>query len=113
MFKFLVFGQDAIQWVKKFNLTVDDPPLPNIDTAEGKPREVAGYVILPVVVDGHFGQKRWLVLSLKPRFILGVDFCRRFGLEVNYHKNAYFIDRDGLSLLLLQHNKPSPKFNRY
>ena len=36
-------------------MTVYDPPLPNIDMAEGKQQEVAGYVILPVVLDGHFG----------------------------------------------------------
>jgi transposase InsO family protein len=81
-----IIGSAGLSLLKKFNLTISrDSNIPMVTTADGTIQEVQGIVHLPVTVNETSKMLKVLVLpTVKNSLILGTDFCKQFGITMNF-----------------------------
>lgn len=85
-----VFGKAGLDFVKKFDLKIF-PCGGGIDTADGVGQNIKGYVTVPVKVGNVVRIAKILVVpSLVHKLILASDFCKTFGVVVDYVAESWY-----------------------
>lgn len=80
-----VLGGSFINILKQLNLNLMKSSEYSIFTADGKPQEVVGCVDVPITADGFCYVIKFLVVpSVRHSIILGSDFCKTFGVTVDF-----------------------------
>mgnify|MGYP005981860971 CR=1 FL=1 len=80
-----IVGGEGLGLLDHLNLSIYESEASTVGTADGVQQQVVGYVYFPVTVDGISRTiKFWVVPSLKHSVIFGSDFCRQFGLAIDF-----------------------------
>lgn len=65
----------------------------NVTTADGQSQQVIGIVNLPITLRGMTKTVKTLIIpSIKNNLILGVDFCKLFGLNLDFPNKSFAIN---------------------
>lgn len=85
-----ILGSDGLYILKSLDLSLSNDLSIHITTADGQPQHVLGYVWVPVTLNNITRPIKILVIpSLQHSLILGIDFLKEFGIEVNFQKLSY------------------------
>lgn len=97
-----VSGRDGLKMIENFGLEIselEEGRESSINTADGVPQKIIGYVYLPVEIGNKLKLVKILVVpSLSHSLILGSDFCTIFGVRIDYEKDSYFVGEDRATL---------------
>lgn len=87
-----IAGADVIKVIKAFGLNQVPSHYNYVTTADGKQQNVKGSVDLSLCTNGECKLVRVLIVpSLKDSFYFGSDFCRIFGVIIDFKKNCWDI----------------------
>lgn len=86
-------GSAGFDLLKNHNIPIKyESPL-NVTTADGKPQDFLGYILVPVSLDNVTKQMKILVIpSVKQDLILGMDFFDLFQIQANFHNASYSLE---------------------
>lgn len=93
-----VVGKDSLFLLDLVKFKVDKDASPHLTTADCAVQSVSGFIYIHITVGCQCKViKALLVPSLRRSIILGVDFCKKFSLDVNlkyfeYYTNNTIVD---------------------
>lgn len=85
-----VVGEKGLKELELLKLKIRKYSEKSVLTADGKKQEITGIVDLPICVDECCKIIQTLVVpSIKSNFIFGSDFCRKFGIIIDFKENRW------------------------
>lgn len=101
-----VVGRGGIKLLNKFKLKINKVAERYVTTADGKKNEIKGSVWLPLCVNNNLKLFEVLVVpSLEHNFIFGADFCKLFGVIVDFSSDTWHISQDSIEINVISENK--------
>lgn len=87
-----IFGAKGLKIIELFNLRLESSPDKCVTTADGKQQFVSGVVKIPIRIGNNCRLIEFLVApTLECTMLLGSDFCRSFGISINFRDNTWGI----------------------
>lgn len=87
-----IISKTGIDLIQKFNLKIHPSDLKHVTTADGNEQLVTGIVDLPISINNNFRIVKCVVVpSLTHSFIFGSDFCKSFGIKIDFKNNTWDI----------------------
>lgn len=102
-----VLGKNGYNHILSSNLEISKDIVPKIvTTADGKPQPIVGTITLPICLNNKTENIDFLIVpSICQDMILGVDFCKKFNLNLNFCLNSYeIVESLALDEILVKEN---------
>jgi len=85
-----ILGKQGLHLISSLNLQIQPDHSLNVFTADGSPQVVLGRVSLPISIKRVTREINVLVVpSVQHPLILGIDFCKKFHLSIDFHKRQW------------------------
>lgn len=98
-----VLGSEGIHLLHTFNVNISPTSQAEVTVADGTKQKIIGKVELTIKLNGQCRSLPILVVpTLCHSLILGSDFCKEFGLVVNFSNNSWCISNQSVQKISTQ-----------